>query len=525
MAKRVAFCLVENSAGQVLLVQRGYGKRKFKWSLPGGNCDGQESYHRAAARETREETGLKVETVSLIFEGRRHPIKTYFGRIRGGRLKAQRPECLDAKFFDYSGLPPLAFSADRLAIKQWQEMKLAHAQLASIPLTPPCPVCGSNQTRLRRYPHHRPYRCRTCNSVFASPSARTGVPNKTNEKDEAVSNIILDYLLSERARLGLLAPEAHPGLTVAARDTANWFAGEEHFEERISDYLRQSFAEHPRSAGHMWFLQLAYGRHIWPASAGPPEIAKYLIENIGLFEVASTPDLDYLAIGSAHANFDAPTPSGERFGYALVVAYASDGTSMIADRINQRRVTVGAAPLQISMPLRSIARKLIALPSADEAGHSLNQEAEAFGYMAEGWQVRLAYNGSYARIPAGGEIPVWEPQMADIVADQLVKDCPVLLRPDWQDIGIATGVFSHPDLGTAMTEGLPPGLGEDAPRGPSPGPNFQTEFVVGWRIPFGSERPAHFPPPIDLEGNPVAQDDVNAASHSQRRRRWWPFGS
>ena len=27
MAKRVAFCLVENDNGQVLLVQRGFGKR------------------------------------------------------------------------------------------------------------------------------------------------------------------------------------------------------------------------------------------------------------------------------------------------------------------------------------------------------------------------------------------------------------------------------------------------------------------------------------------------------------------
>ena len=117
MAKRVAFCLIENDSGQVLLVQRGYGKEKFKWSLPGGNCDGQEDYHQAASREVREETGLRVEIISTIFEGRRHSIKTYFGKIRGGHLKAKRPECLDAKCFDYNHLPPLAFSADSRAVK------------------------------------------------------------------------------------------------------------------------------------------------------------------------------------------------------------------------------------------------------------------------------------------------------------------------------------------------------------------------------------------------------------------------
>ena len=166
MAKRVAFCLVENHAGQVLLVQRGYGKEKYKWSLPGGHCDGQESYHRAAVREVREETGLRVEMISTIFEGRNRPIKTYFGKIRGGHLKAKRPECLDAKFFDYNRLPTLAFSADHRALTTWQEMKSTHARLASNRQTPPCPHCNSTRTRLRHYPHQNPYRCWACNKVF-----------------------------------------------------------------------------------------------------------------------------------------------------------------------------------------------------------------------------------------------------------------------------------------------------------------------------------------------------------------------
>ena len=167
MAKRVAFCLVENDFGQVLLVQRGYGKEKFNWSLPGGNCDGHEDYHNAASREVQEETGLRVEIISLIFEGHSHAIKTYFGKIRGGRLKAQRPECLDAKLFDYNRLPPLAFSADRRALEGWQDMKSTHAHLVSNLRTPPCPNCDSGHTGLRRYPHHNPYRCRSCNKVFS----------------------------------------------------------------------------------------------------------------------------------------------------------------------------------------------------------------------------------------------------------------------------------------------------------------------------------------------------------------------
>ena len=334
-----------------------------------------------------------------------------------------------------------------------------------------------------------------------------------NDKDAAISNTILEYLLSEREKLGLLPPDPHSGLAAAARDTAVWLAREEDVEETIYEYLKQRFSEQPHSADSIWFLELAYSRHVWPASAEPPEVSKDLIERIGLSEVANTPALDYLAVGSAYGTPGVSEGITEGFGYAVVVAYATDGTNMVVDRINQKRAAAGAVPLQISLPLRSMARKFITLSSADEAGDSLFEESQAFAYATEGWQVRLDYRGSYAKFPPMGT-PVSASAMADVVADQLLEDCPTLLRPDWQDVGIATRVYNHPDLDR---------------------PEFQTEFVVGWRIPFGSERPAHFPPPVDLEGNPVTPDDASTqGSHpgeagtspqSQRRRRWWPFGS
>ena len=48
MPRRRAFCLVENSRGEVLLIQRGYGQEKGKWSLAGGFVDlGERSKHAA----------------------------------------------------------------------------------------------------------------------------------------------------------------------------------------------------------------------------------------------------------------------------------------------------------------------------------------------------------------------------------------------------------------------------------------------------------------------------------------------
>ena len=166
----VAFCLVENKRGQVLLVQRGYGKEKYKWSLPGGHVDGKEGYQQAAARETREETGLRVKIISTIMVGRTHAIQTFFGVIKGGNLRAKRPECLDAGFFSYHNLPELAFGADRRAIKSWQEMKVRHEQLATQSPPSQCPYCNSATIRLRKYPHKNPYRCQSCQRTLQSAS-------------------------------------------------------------------------------------------------------------------------------------------------------------------------------------------------------------------------------------------------------------------------------------------------------------------------------------------------------------------
>ena len=168
MPRRVAFCLVENKSGEVLLVQRGYGQEKYKWSLPGRHVDHKEGSHRAAVRETREETGLRVKIVSTVLVGRSNPIKTFYGVIEGGRLRAKRPECLDARFFAYDELPALAFNADRRAIDAWSKMKSDHAKLTGARTPDLCPHCDSSKITLRRYPHRNPYRCQTCKGTLQS---------------------------------------------------------------------------------------------------------------------------------------------------------------------------------------------------------------------------------------------------------------------------------------------------------------------------------------------------------------------
>ena len=116
------FGLIINERREILLIQRGYGREKGKWSLPGGNQDRGESLRRTAIRETKEETGIRMGSVRLYYKGNRHRIEVWRGKHIGGKLRIQRRECLDAKWFQYDMLPHdrnLAFGPDKIAIGKW----------------------------------------------------------------------------------------------------------------------------------------------------------------------------------------------------------------------------------------------------------------------------------------------------------------------------------------------------------------------------------------------------------------------
>lgn len=126
----VAFCLVENYKGEVLFVQRAYGNRKGKWSLPGGLVDRGESSRHAAYRETREETGIVVKITHRLYTGNARPIKVFVGQRVGGRLRFQRRECLDVRWRrpDRIGPEDLAFGGDRKALRLWADIKSGNAK-------------------------------------------------------------------------------------------------------------------------------------------------------------------------------------------------------------------------------------------------------------------------------------------------------------------------------------------------------------------------------------------------------------
>lgn len=53
-------------SGKILLIRRAFEPGAGKWSIPGGLVEVGEKLSEAAARETEEETGVKVEVLELI---------------------------------------------------------------------------------------------------------------------------------------------------------------------------------------------------------------------------------------------------------------------------------------------------------------------------------------------------------------------------------------------------------------------------------------------------------------------------
>ncbi len=88
-----AHVLAVDEAGRILVVRTTYLGRQ--WMLPGGRVERGETPHRAAARETREETGLEVNVERLVLIDAHHPRDVsfvYAGRIVGGDMDPQLGE-------------------------------------------------------------------------------------------------------------------------------------------------------------------------------------------------------------------------------------------------------------------------------------------------------------------------------------------------------------------------------------------------------------------------------------------------
>ena len=114
---------IRDRRGRVLLVQRARPPFEGRWGLPGGFCEWKETAEKCCARETLEETGLRVRVGELLGvyskpdrDPRGHNVTVLYrarpvsGRARGG------DDAADAKWYTPAELRRLLFAFDHREI-------------------------------------------------------------------------------------------------------------------------------------------------------------------------------------------------------------------------------------------------------------------------------------------------------------------------------------------------------------------------------------------------------------------------
>jgi len=119
----VVFGLQQDSALKVLLIRRKLEPYRGNWSLPGGFVQISESVDAAAARELKEETGVKnayLEQLYTFGQPDRDPRERvvsvgYYAlvNLQAHPLQAAT-DASDARWFELSAVPEMGFDHDRI---------------------------------------------------------------------------------------------------------------------------------------------------------------------------------------------------------------------------------------------------------------------------------------------------------------------------------------------------------------------------------------------------------------------------
>ncbi|MCR4261270.1 MAG: NUDIX hydrolase [Candidatus Colwellbacteria bacterium] len=97
--------------GKLLLVQEAVGGIRGLWGLPGGGIKRKETAEKAVIREAKEEVGFDIELLkelAVIEDKRRANVRHVFlGQIKGGELKIDKAEHMDARWMSIAEIKSL----------------------------------------------------------------------------------------------------------------------------------------------------------------------------------------------------------------------------------------------------------------------------------------------------------------------------------------------------------------------------------------------------------------------------------
>jgi len=112
----IVYCK-DKSTASVLLIERGHAPFQYKWALPGGFIEMDETLEQACIRELEEETGLKVDTMqqfkaydAIDRDPRHRTISVVFSVQLDKKVAVEgNDDAIKAAWFSIDALPELAF--------------------------------------------------------------------------------------------------------------------------------------------------------------------------------------------------------------------------------------------------------------------------------------------------------------------------------------------------------------------------------------------------------------------------------
>ena len=250
------------------------------------------------------------------------------------------------------------------------------------------------------------------------------------QKQSAIQELVQAAIIQKRRDLGVSQLMNNSPLGMAALSACQAMV---EIEEPQSEQVYTDFRLAATSMGYQGVeTGMAYYRQTWSLDTPNERIAQHILEHIGVTAVEEL--WEDWGFGLSRGLFpDRPTEFGH--GVVFGVGY-TDGNALVTNYINEERVKAGVQPLELNHRLRNLVREYLVMESTPDTEQTRKDILEC-GYLVAGFTARWTHDGVYAPIPAGsGDLHVRD--VARLVADEFLRDRgDLLLRADWQDIGIA----------------------------------------------------------------------------------------
>ena len=288
-------------------------------------------------------------------------------------------------------------------------------------------------------------------------------------RQENILHGVREAILSKRAQQGFPRMMGNSVLGQSALRVSYDLAG---VEIKDPGHVSAEFNRGIKQDEYSGRSSVAYYREVWDMDTPDEEIVSSMT-NVLYRQFDDTLYEDFgMGITCGY-----PSDDHSRFGVFIVIGVGcTDGGAYAISRINEARASSGVAPLNMDYSLRAMTRKYIAMNAVPDQ-NLLDKDIQEAGYAEPGSVVRQSYGGAYSSTPVNMDELTYK-DAGERAASALLEDySETLLRSDWHDIGIAIRFVAHSDSRFLR--------------------RVQAEFVIAWQLPEGTERPDHFPPPLD----------------------------